>query len=131
MNRELLIDLLKVIIVSFGFQQLKSENPEPTMIKHIVMWKLHDQANGRLKAENAAAFKRQLEQLPAVIPEIQSLEVGIGYKSADGSIFDMVLTTSHAGKDELQSYAVHPEHQKVLSFAGSIVAERRVVDYEG
>ena len=100
------------------------------MIKHIVMWKLHDEANDNTKAENAAEFKRRLEQLPGKISALNSLEVGIGYKEADGPVFDMVLTTTHDSKDALQEYAVHPDHKEVVAFAGSIVAERRVVDYE-
>lgn len=100
------------------------------MIKHIVMWKLLEEANGTTKEENAKEFKRQLEALPALIPEIISLEVGIGYKPAEGAVFDMVLTTTHETKEDLVIYAEHPEHMKVVAFAGGIVAERRAVDYE-
>lgn len=100
------------------------------MIKHIVMWKLLEEANGYSKQENAKEFKSQLESLIPKIEAIVSMEVGIGYLEAGGAVFDMVLTTSHATKEDLNTYAVHPEHQKVVSFAKTIVAERRVVDYE-
>jgi hypothetical protein len=33
------------------------------MIKHIVFWKLHAEANDLSKAENAAAIKEKLENL--------------------------------------------------------------------
>tara|TARA_R110000868_G_scaffold304437_9_gene565104 strand:+ start:16230 stop:16520 length:291 start_codon:yes stop_codon:yes gene_type:complete len=94
------------------------------------MWKLHDEANGRSKKENAVEFKAQLESLIPKIDAIKSMEVGIGYVESEGAVFDMVLTTSHATKEKLQEYAVHPDHQKVLVFGRSIVAERRAVDYE-
>ena len=94
------------------------------------MWKLHEEANGVTKEENANEFKRQLEALPALIPEIKSMEVGIGYKPAEGAVYDMVLTTSHDSKEDLVTYAEHPDHQKVVAFASGIVAERRAVDYE-
>lgn len=94
------------------------------------MWRLRDEANGKSKAENAREFKVRLEALISNIDAILSMEVGIGYLEAEGAVFDMVLTTSHESKEKLQEYAVHPEHQKVVAFAKSIVAERRVVDYE-
>lgn len=94
------------------------------------MWKLHDEANGNTKAENAERFKTMLEELIPVISELKSLEVGIGYNEADGAVFDMVLTTTHDSKESLKAYAIHPEHIKVVDFAKTIVAERRVVDFE-
>ncbi|MBO6524797.1 MAG: Dabb family protein [Balneolaceae bacterium] len=100
------------------------------MIKHIVMWKLLDEANGKPKQGNAEEFKSRLEALIPKIDAIKSMEVGIGYLEAEGAVFDMVLTTTHDSKEKLQEYAEHPEHQKVVAFAGGIVAERRVVDYE-
>ena len=99
------------------------------MIKHIVMWRLLDEANGKSKEENAAEFKSRLKALIPKIDAIKSMEVGIGYNDADGPVYDMVLTTTHDSKEKLNEYAVHPDHQEVVAFAGSIVAERRVVDY--
>lgn len=100
------------------------------MIKHIVMWKLKDSANGNSKHNNALKFKEMLESLPGKIEAIESIEVGIGYMESEGPVFDMVLTTSHTSKDALQEYAIHPEHQKVVEFGKTIVEERKVVDYE-
>lgn len=99
------------------------------MIKHIVMWKLQEEANGNTKAENAEKFKLMLEELVPEISELITLEVGIGYNEADGAVFDMVLTTTHDSKEGLKAYATHPKHLKVVDFAKTIVAERRVVDY--
>ena len=100
------------------------------MIKHIVMWKLHAEANGKKNTENASEFKRRLEELIPRIGALESLEVGIGYNEAEGPVYDLVLTTTHTSKEKLKEYAEHPEHRKVVEFAGSIVEERRVVDYE-
>lgn len=94
------------------------------------MWRLQDEANGNTKAENATKFKTMLEDLVPVISELKSLEVGIGYNEADGAVFDMVLTTTHDSKEGLKAYSTHPEHVKVVDFAKTIVAERRVVDFE-
>jgi len=100
------------------------------MIKHIVMWRLHNEANGKSKKENASEFKSRLESLPAKLPSIKSMEVGIGYNKAEGAFFDMVLTTSHDSREKLAEYAMHPDHLDVVAFAKDIVAERKVIDFE-
>ena len=46
------------------------------MIRHVVLWKLKEQAEGRSKMENAKMIKVQLEALPGLVPEIRRLEVG-------------------------------------------------------
>ena len=53
------------------------------MIKHIVMWKLKESAEGRTKQENAWMIKQELEQLKGTIREIVSLEVGINIDVVD------------------------------------------------
>ena len=47
------------------------------MLKHIVMWKLKEFAEGKTKAENALIMKENLERLVGIVPEIISLQVGI------------------------------------------------------
>lgn len=54
------------------------------MVKHVVMWKLREEANGVSGKENAAELKRKLETLPAYIDAIEHLEVGIGFREAEG-----------------------------------------------
>ena len=46
------------------------------MIKHIVMWKLKEEAEGNNKEENISIVKDKLNALTHVIEEILSLEVG-------------------------------------------------------
>ena len=50
------------------------------MLKHIVMWKLKEFAEGKTKAENALIMKENLERLVGIVPEIISLQVGINEK---------------------------------------------------
>ena len=87
------------------------------MVKHIVMWRLHAEANGKSNKENAIIFKEKLESLPAKIEAIESLEVGIGYNEPVGPVYDLVLTTTHASRDKLTEYAEHPDHQEVVAWA--------------
>ena len=101
------------------------------MIKHIVMWTLKDQAEGRSKAENLALMKSMLEGLPAKIPGL-----AVELEAVTGGIFesvpptDIALYSTFASKEDLKAYAVHPEHMKVVAFIKSVAAERRVIDYE-
>ena len=60
------------------------------MVKHIVMWKLKEEALEHTKAENAKKIKELLEALPGVIPDILELQVGI---NENGGEFDAVLVT--------------------------------------
>jgi len=100
------------------------------MIKHIVMWKLKDQAEGKSKAENADEMKSLLEALPAKIDALKSAEVGINIiEEVNDAVSDVVLTTTCNSLEDLKEYASHPEHQKVVQFILKVASERRVVDY--
>jgi len=47
------------------------------MIKHIVMWKIRDEVDGKPKSEVCREIKTLLEALPEKIPLIKHYEVGI------------------------------------------------------
>lgn len=99
------------------------------MLKHIVMWQFKDEAEGRTKAENCAYAKALLEALPAKIPFIRKLEVGLNAYTSTMSA-DMVLVTEFDSKDDLDLYAVHPDHVKVSEYIGKVRVSRMVCDYE-
>jgi hypothetical protein len=99
------------------------------MIKHIVLWKLKEEAEGRSKKENAFELKNRLEALKDKISGILELEVGLPLETGE-TVLDVALYSAFKDKAALAAYQVHPEHQKVASFVKQIVAERRVVDYE-
>ncbi len=99
------------------------------MIKHIVMWKLKDSANGMGKAENARAIKEKLEALRGKIPGLLRLEVGIDYSRTDNSA-DLALYSEFASRKALDDYQEHPDHKAVMPFILEARSERRVVDYE-
>jgi len=99
------------------------------MIKHIVMWRLKDSAAGTDKAHNTARAKEMIEALNDSIDVIVKLEVGKDFNGSPAA-YDIGLYSEFASRADLRSYQDHPEHQKVVSFMGEIVAERAVVDYE-
>lgn len=99
------------------------------MIKHIVMWKLKDEAHGNDKATNAGLIKEKLEALSGKIDGLLKIEVGIDFPG--GGNFDVVLYSELSSKEALDTYQNHPLHQAVLPFIREAVMDRKAVDYEG
>jgi quinol monooxygenase YgiN len=97
------------------------------MIKHIVMWRLDEQAGD--KADNALRLKQSLEGLNGKIPGLLRLEVGIDF-SREGESSDVVLYSEFESQQALDAYQKHPAHADVVPFVKAVRAERRVVDYE-
>lgn len=98
------------------------------MVKHIVMWKLKDFAEGAGKKENAMKIKSSLEALKLKIKEVKSLEVGISVSDA-ADFYDIVLISEFKDLRDLESYRKHPDHVKAAEFIGKVQLERKVVDY--
>ena len=99
------------------------------MIKHVVMWRLADVAEGKSKTENALELKNKLEDLVSKIKEIENLEVGIDF-SGSAAAYDIILYSEFRNKEHLKTYQDHPDHVLVKEFVGKISKERAVVDYE-
>ncbi len=100
------------------------------MIKHIVFFKLAEQAEGKTKAENAAIIKRDLESLYGVIPELKKIEVGINHPETPSSNFDICLYCEFDNLADLDIYQNHPEHLKVVAYIAKVRTDRACVDYE-
>ena len=98
------------------------------MIKHIVMFKLKERAEGRDRADNIKALQAMLEALPAKIKEIVFFEVGINFLEASIA-YDLVLVSEFESREALYSYQKHPEHLKVFDFVIKTCETRIVVDY--
>lgn len=98
------------------------------MLKHVVMWKLKEEAEGRTRKENAVWMKEHLEALVGVVPEIHSLQVGINVKEGEMA-YDAVLISTFDNEIALASYKIHPEHVKVSSYCKKIRESRVVVDF--
>ncbi len=98
------------------------------MIRHIVMWKLKEHANGATRAQNAATLKERLEACRDIVPGIVHLEVGLATPDLD-STYDVVLLSDFADKAALDAYQVHPLHEAVKQFIGTVRESRECVDY--
>lgn len=99
------------------------------MIKHIVMFRLEDSAEGHSKAENTRKLKAILESLKKKIPVARCLEVGVNI-GASASASDIVLYSEFDDMQALEVYREHPEHKKAVEFITQVCSERRVADYE-
>lgn len=99
------------------------------MIHHVVMWKLKDSAEGKNKSENALIIKQKLEDLADVIPQIESIHVGINIENKYSN-FDLVLDSYFNSMEDLLAYQVHPKHNEIADFIGKVREERSCVDYE-
>jgi Stress responsive A/B Barrel Domain len=99
------------------------------MIKHIIMWKLHEEAEGFSKVGNALRIKKELEGLQGKISEIFKLEVGLNISKSEIA-YDVVLYSEFNSKEDLQIYQDHPAHIALKKFIYNLRSERHVVDYE-
>ena len=99
------------------------------MIKHIVMWKLKDFAEGAAKAENALKVKASLEGLNGRIEGLRLLEVGLNTNDTPAAC-DIVLYSEFDSAEDLKKYQNHPAHLKAGEIVGKVAFERKTVDYE-
>lgn len=99
------------------------------MIKHIVFWKLKDEADGRTRAENARKLKQDLESLRGAIPGVQVVEVGLNVNTSDAA-YDVALYSVFSDQAALDSYQRHPKHQEIVAFLAKVRSARVLVDYQ-
>lgn len=99
------------------------------MIKHIVMWKLKDSAEGNSKAVNAQLIKDKLESLKGVIKEIKFMEVGINAENSEAGNYDVLLISEFESFETLEIYQKHPLHKHVGEFVAKVRETRACVDF--
>ena len=97
------------------------------MLKHIVMWKFKDFAEGKSREENIKFIKSELENLINVIPQIKFLEVGKNINS-DAS-YDAILYSKFESPEDLEIYQNHPEHKKISAYVSKVRDARIAGDY--
>ena len=100
-----------------------------SMVKHLVMFKLAEEAEGKPKAENAVVVKEMLEGLKPVIPVIQKIEVIVHLAEATSDHYDILLESDFETPDDLKTYAEHPAHLEVGAFIAKVRTARAVIDY--
>lgn len=99
------------------------------MLKHIVMWKLKDQAEGADKATNASKFKTLLEGCRDLVPGILKFEVALAQEGLEAT-YDVLLYSEFASRAVLDAYQEHPDHVAIKPFVAAIRESRQCMDYE-
>lgn len=95
------------------------------MLKHIVMWRFKEGAEGKSRLEHA----QHLEALVGVVSEIRSLEVGVNINPGEAA-YDAVLVSTFDDLDSMQRYQKHPAHLEVAAYCKQVCEVRSSVDYE-
>lgn len=96
------------------------------MIKHIVLFKFNASADKEAKLQQ---IKTELEQLPAIIPELKEIHVGLNTNPAEK--WDLSLEAFVEHWQDLDTYANHPAHQKIVkNLIAPIKADRACVDFQ-
>lgn len=98
------------------------------MIRHIVLWKFKQEADGKTKRENLQLVKEIIEGLPSKIPEIRQLEVGMNI-TADSAAYDLALISTFDDESALARYQAHPEHKKLVEALRKVRESRVVADF--
>lgn len=95
------------------------------MVKHIVTFKFKGSESE--KKEISKKFAEALIQLPDIIPQLISIEVGININPAES--WDLVLTACADSLDDIAAYSAHPAHLNAVSIIAPYKLERACVDY--
>lgn len=98
------------------------------MVKHIVLFKLKDEAPAEARLAAMNAFKAAIEALPAKIPFIRSIEVGLNINPAE--TWSIALYSEFDSLDDVCRYAVHPDHVAAGKLLAEVRESRACVDYE-
>ncbi len=99
------------------------------MLKHIVMWKLHAEAEGAVKADNAQKMKALLESCRNLVPGMLDLEVALAQPGLEAT-YDVILYTVFTDKAALDAYQDHPTHVAIKPFIGAVREARQCMDFE-
>lgn len=99
------------------------------MLKHIVLFKLKENAEGATKEENFRKIKKELESLKGIIPQIIKIEVGLNVIPSE-TAYDVAIYSEFADEKNLDIYMKHPEHVRIAGFIAKVRDSRVVVDYK-
>jgi len=94
------------------------------MIVHIVLFQFKEEN----KKANIIQAKQMLENLMGAVPSLRSIDVGVNFSTEERAM-DLSIITAFESQEDLEAYAVHPEHLKVVDFIKTVVEYSKVVDY--
>lgn len=98
------------------------------MVKHIVLFKLKDEAPVADKLAAMHGFKKAIEALPAKISVIRKIEVGLNMNPEE--TWSIALYSEFDTLDDVKVYAAHPDHVAAGKLIAGVKESRACVDYE-
>ena len=98
------------------------------MVKHIVLFKLKEELPATEKQAVMNQFKEAIEALPAKISVIRKIEVGLNVNPAEA--WDIALYSEFDSLEDVETYAVHPDHVAAGKLLADVKLNRACVDYE-
>lgn len=99
------------------------------MLRHIVMWKLKEHAEGADRATNIARAKALLQSCARLEPDTLHFEVGTAQAGFECT-YDLILDSSFRDQAALQAYQNHPQHVAIKPFMKAVVEARQCMDYD-
>ena len=98
------------------------------MVKHIVLFKLKEEAPPEKKLLAMQQFKQAIEALPKKINLIRHIEVGLNINP--GETWSIALYSEFDSLEDVKAYAVHPDHVAAGKLLAEVKESRACVDYE-
>ncbi|KAA6331439.1 hypothetical protein EZS27_019947 [termite gut metagenome] len=98
------------------------------MVKHIVLFKLKEDVPQNEKISLMTKFKEAIESLPAKISGIRKIEVG--FNTNPGESWHIAIYSEFNSLEDVQAYAIHPEHVAAGKIIAGIREIRACVDYQ-
>lgn len=98
------------------------------MIRHLVLWKLADDAVDD-KEVIVAELEQRFGALVPVIDGLERLEIRADIGETDGN-WDVLLDADYRDTAALDAYQVHPEHVTVAAYVRSVVTARACIDFD-
>lgn len=99
------------------------------MIRHVVLFKFLDEANGKSKAENVRMIFKLAEDLKN-LPSVRSFEVVTNSTEAAASNYDLALIGDFDDMEGLNQYSNHPKHVEFVKAIHQVRESRACIDYE-
>jgi hypothetical protein len=99
------------------------------MVRHIVLWRFQNEAEGVGKQANLLRARSLLLGLKNRVPAIREFEVEIVRSDSDDAV-DLALNSTFDSLADLHAYQAHPEHVRVVQFLRKVHRGKSVADYE-